>query len=116
MTWKTSLDKRTGGLWAAFTWQLRRGLPLGAMYGALFLLFGFWKGYPWHSSNMIFLNGLAVVFSFLLPGWMFGCCFSRSQADFVHALPVKRGAFFLGSLGAGLCYLWLPVFPCLVAR
>lgn len=116
MTWKTSLDKRTGGLWAAFIWQLRRGLPLGALYGALFLIFGFWKGYPWHSTNLIYLNGLAAAFSFLLPGWMFGCCFSRSQADFIHALPVKRGAFFLGSLGAGLCYLWLPIFPCLVAR
>ncbi len=107
MTWKTSFEKQKA--FAAFSWQLRRMLPLAAVYWAGFLLVCLWNSYTMRPEHLVVCNFLAIGYSFLLPAWLLGDCFSRKQADFIHALPVNRSTFFVSSMGVGLLTLWAPI-------
>ncbi len=110
MTWKTFSGKPGG---TVFAWQFRRSLPFTALYCAAMLGVCLWP--PYHLS-LVAMRGLMLVAAFLLPAVHLGCCFSRPRADVVHALPVGRGSFFLGSLASSLASLWLPVAPSLFLR
>lgn len=116
MTSTTSSDRSSHVLWTVFAWQFRRGLLVTLIYCVLFT--GLCLFPPWHMVTDYFLplSILILVLSFLLPALHFGACFHRPRADFLHALPVERGAFFLGSLLASLTSLWLPLLPGLWVR
>ncbi len=107
MTSKASLENKRIG--TVFAWQFRRSLPLTAIYLVLFL--GVCLVPPYHQPNDVSM-ALSVVmlgFSLLIPPFLFSECFSRRQADVLHALPVKREVFFAGSFLSALASLWLPV-------
>lgn len=113
MTWKTFSGKPGG---TVFAWQFRRSLPFTALYCAAMLGVCLWPPYHLMDDRLVAMRGLMLVAAFLLPAVHLGCCFSRPRADVVHALPVGRGSFFLGSLASSLASLWLPVAPSLFLR
>ncbi len=115
MTWKTYSGK-LGGLGTVFAWRFRRSLPFTALYCAAMLGVCLWPPYHLMDDRLVAMRGLMLVAAFLLPAVHLGCCFSRPRADVVHALPVGRGSFFLGSLASSLASLWLPVAPSLFLR
>ncbi len=114
MTWKTFFKENRA--WNVFSWQMRRVLPIGALYWAAFLLACLYDHYTNSSEHLAVVNALSIGFAFLLPPWLFADCFGRRQADFFHALPIKRGEFFCGSFLAGLCSLWAPILPFMAFR
>lgn len=113
MTLTRSLDKR-GGFISVFLWQLRRTLPAAIVYWAMMVLMTLWdwltgNGYNDYVRPMeLLITGFAVA----LPMVHLGDCFSRRQADFVHALPVTRGCFYLSALLNALWQILLPIIPC----
>ncbi len=111
MTSTTFSDDKARGFGAMFAWQLRRGLPLGITYGAVLLaanLLGF-NGHHSESFWLQMMGVIAMAMALLLPVTQFGACFSRRKADFTHALPVSRGAFYWGTFCSALLWLWGPL-------
>lgn len=113
MTLTKSLDKR-GGFISVFLWQLRRTLPAAIVYWVMMALLTLWdwfvgRGYNDYVKPMeILITGFAVA----LPMVHLGDCFSRRQADFIHALPVSRGSFYLSALLNALWQILIPIIPC----
>lgn len=113
MTLTRSLDKR-GGFISVFLWQLRRTLPAAILYWAMMALLTLWDWFVGHGYNdyakpmEILITGFAVA----LPMVHLSDCFSRRQADFIHALPVTRGSFYLSALLNALWQILLPIIPC----
>ncbi len=114
MTSKTFLDSGKRGLRAVFLWQLRRSLPLAAVYAAALLAVSLFP--PYFQVSLIGYGVVVTALAALLPVYQFGACFSRRQADLFHALPVRRGDFFLGSFLSSFVCLWTPLFPALGVR
>lgn len=112
MTLTKSLDKR--GFTSVFLWQLRRTLPAAIVYWVMMALLTLWdwfvgRGYNDYVKPMeILITGFAVA----LPMVHLGDCFSRRQADFIHALPVSRGSFYLSALLNALWQILIPIIPC----
>ena len=113
MTWKTFSGK-PGGM--VFAWQFRRSLPLTVLYWAAMLGVCFWPPYDRVGDRLVAIRGAMLVYAFLTPALQLGGCFSRPQADLVHALPVRREEYFWATLAASLVGLWLPVTPSLFLR
>ena len=108
MTWKTFSGK-PGGM--VFAWQFRRSLPFTVLYWAAMLGVCFWPPYDRVGDRLVAIRGAMLVYAFLTPALQLGGCFSRPQADLVHALPVRREEYFWATLAASLVGLWLPVTP-----
>ena len=113
MTWKTFSGK-PGGMVCA--WQFRRSLPFTVLYWAAMLGVCFWPPYDRVGDRLVAIRGAMLVYAFLTPALQLGGCFSRPQADLVHALPVRREEYFWATLAASLVGLWLPVTPSLFLR
>ena len=113
MTWKTCSGK-PGGM--VFAWQFRRSLPFTVLYWAAMLGVCFWPPYDRVGDRLVAIRGAMLVYAFLTPALQLGGCFSRPQADLVHALPVRREEYFWATLAASLVGLWLPVTPSLFLR
>ena len=113
MTWKTFSGK-PGGM--VFAWQFRRSLPFTVLYWAAMLGVCFWPPYDRVGDRLVAIRGAMLVYAFLTPALQLGGCFSRPQADLVHALPVRREEYFWATLAASLVGLWLPVTPSLFLR
>ncbi|MEY8310971.1 hypothetical protein AALA61_03075 [Oscillospiraceae bacterium 42-9] len=113
MTWKTFSGK-PGGM--VFAWQFRRSLPFTVLYWAAMLGVCFWPPYDRVGDRLVAIRGAMLVYAFLTPALQLGGCFSRPQADLVHALPVRREEYFWATLAASLVGLWLPVAPSLFLR
>lgn len=113
MTLTRSLDKR-GGFTSVFLWQLRRGMPAAVTYWALMALITVWDSLIRHGAedHTHLTEVLITLFAFLMPVVYLGDCFSRRQADFVHALPVSRGRLYLSALINALWQILLPIIPC----
>lgn len=112
MTSTRYLDKR--GFLSLFIWQLRRTLPAAIMYWALMVGLTLWdwfvgRGYYENHHQM---EIIIIGFAFALPLVHLGDCFSRRQADFIHALPASRGSSYLSALLNALWQLLIPIVPC----
>lgn len=118
MTWKTSSTDHKSGLIPMFLWQLRRSLPIGALYtGALVLLMcvrfhsicnaEYDINYIYFSFDSLALPILVV--SLLLPPFQLGFFNNKRQGDLFWALPASRMDLFWGSFLSGL--FWLIIAP-----
>lgn len=116
MTSKTSWDNTLRGFWGVLRWQLRRCLPLGSIYLAVMLVIGLFDFWRMPSEKIFLLYMPVLAMTLVLPAFQLGDCFSRRQADFFHALPVGRGAFFWGTFLSSLVWLLVPLFPSLGAN
>jgi len=111
MTSTTYSDRGKQGVKGVFLWQLRRSLPLAALYAAVLLIGGILPPYYYGTASYIYAGVAVLGASFLLPLLQYSGCFSRRQSDLFHALPVSRGDFFWGSYLSGLCCLVVPLIP-----
>lgn len=113
MTLTRSLDKR-GGFISVFLWQLRRTLPAAIVYWIMMALLTLWDWFIGHGYNDYVrpIELLIIGFAVALPMVHLSDCFSRRQADFIHALPVTRGSFYLSALLNALWQILLPIIPC----
>lgn len=113
MTLTRSLDKR-GGFIAVFLWQLRRGLPAALLYWALMVGLTAWNYILGHGygEDRYIMEAVITGFAFFAPFIYLGDCFSRRQADFIHALPVPRGQMYLAAVLNVFWQILLPIIPC----
>lgn len=103
---KTFLDENSRGFTGVFLYQLRRALAPTVFYAVAVLavcLISIRQGVVWMPGIVCACMALA------LPGLLNGPCFSRGQADLIHALPVGRGQYFRGTFLASLLALELPL-------
>lgn len=108
MTSKTFSTDKWKELGTLFAEQFRRGLPVGIVYWALFVLGTFL--YRGSSGLILAIQSVCVgVYSLAMPPWLLGECFGRPQSDYIGAMPVGRGTRFLGSLLTALTFLWTPI-------
>ena len=113
MTLTRSLDKR-GGFIAVFLWQLRRGLPAALLYWALMVGLTAWNyifGHGYREDKYL-MEAVITGFAFFAPFLYLGDCFSRRQADFIHALPAPRGQLYLAAVLNSFWQILLPIIPC----
>ena len=113
MTLTRSLDKR-GGFLTVFLWQLRRGLPAALLYWTLMVGLTVWNYILGHGygEDRYIMEAVITGFAFLAPFIYLGDCFSRRQADFIHALPVPRGQMYLAAVLNAFWQILLPIIPC----
>lgn len=116
MTSTTFSDNRTQGFFSVLLWQLRRCLPLGAVYLAALLVSSAILFFQLPSQTVGMPCAIALTMALLLPAFQFGDCFSRRQSDFFHALPVSRGAYFWAAFLSSLLWLWVPLLPAMGMR
>ncbi len=114
MTSTTSWDKKE--FFTLLRWQLRKCLPVTLLYAAAELILACWPPFHFVEDNLLAMTMPAIGFSVLAPLLLFGECFSRRQADALHALPVSRGNWYLSALCSGLLSLWAPLVLSLAAR
>ncbi len=113
MTLTKSSDKR-GGFMAVFTWQLKRTMPAAILYWALMAVVTLWDWFMGHgfADNVRAMEILITCFAVLMPIIHLNDCFSRKHADYIHALPIPRGQFYLAALINSMWQLILPIIPC----
>lgn len=114
MTLTKSLDKR-GGFISVFVWQLRRTLPAAIVYWAMLAGLTLWNWFTRGHSYNGNANTMEIVitgFAFALPMIHLGDCFSRRQADYIHALPIPRGRLYLAAFLNALWQILIPIIPC----
>ncbi len=113
MTLTRSLDKR-GGFLTVFLWQLRRGLPAALLYWVLMVGLTAWSyifGHGYREDKYL-VEAIVTGFAFFAPLIYLGDCFSRRQADFIHAMPVPRGQMYLAAVLNAFWQILLPIIPC----
>lgn len=106
MTSTTSWDRKE--FFALLRWQLRRCLPVTLLYAAALLFLSF------ATEHTVIMTVPVIAFSAAAPLLLLGECLNRRQADMLHALPFRRGAWYAAALITGLISLWIPLFPALL--